>query len=72
MKTEILNFHVHAEPIEEIAEKDRSGIDVEHFPDAVGGIVVEHLVDPCQRMRIWLADAAEVARDGVGAAQVDV
>ena len=72
MKTETLNS-LRTPSLRSRSEiEDGPEVDVEDLADAVLGEVVEVLARPLERVVVGLADAAEVAGDGVRAAEVDV
>src|SRR5665647_2373582 len=52
--------------------EDRAAVDVENLPNAILSKDAKALFGPFQRVVVGLTDAAEVAGDGVRAAQVDV
>ena len=63
---------VHAHAVEQVAQEHRPGIDVEDLVHTVVHVVVQRFLHPPQRVAVGLADAAEVARDGLGPAEMDV
>ena len=67
-----LELVAHAELVQQHGHEDGAAVDVEHLADAVLGEVAQVLVGPLDGVVVGLADAAEVAGDGVGAAQVHV
>ena len=67
-----LELDVYAQAIEQEAEQDGSGVEVEHMLNAVVGVVIQELVEPLQGVIVGLADAAEIARDGGRPAQVRI
>ena len=67
-----LELVVHAQPVQQIAGQHRAGVDVQDLAHPVGGVVFQVLVHPFDGVVVRLADPPEVARDGLGAAQVHV
>ncbi len=58
--------------MQQICSQHRARVDIEHLAHAEVRVVIEKLVDPLQHVIIRLADATEVAGDGLRAAQMDV
>ncbi len=67
-----LELVVEAEPMNQIANENRPRVDVQHLIDAVVGVIVQKLVEPFERVLIRLTDAAEIAGDRIGSAQMHV
>ncbi len=67
-----LELDIHAQAVEQVADQDRAGVDVQHLVHAVIGVVIQEFIQPFERVVVGLADAAKVAGDGRRAAQVDV
>ncbi len=67
-----LELNVHADSVEQEAKQDRAGVEIEHVLNAVVGVVVQELVQPLQGVFVGLTDAAEIACDGRGSAEVRV
>jgi len=67
-----LELDIHPDAVKHIAHQDSAGINVQHLAHAVICIVVQVLVQPFERVMVWLPHSTEIAGDGGGAVQVDV
>ena len=67
-----LELVVDAHLVQQETQQDRPGVEIQHRLDAVLRVVIQQFVHPLQGVLVRLADAAEIAGDGLRAAQVRV
>ena len=65
-------FDIHTQAVQQIAQQDRAGIDIQDLPDPIAGVVIKVLVQPLQGMLVGLPHPSVIADERFRAAQVQV